>query len=323
MKNSVRNGKHSVTVEGFLTAGVRGLEMELVAGKAGLKKRITEAALNRPGLALSGFFKYFAHKRVQVLGLAEYAYLNSLDEEERERKFRAFFEKNVPCVVMARGKKIFPELPGLADEFKVSVLRSRMITKHFINAATILMENIMAPQSLIQGTMVEIMGVGVLIEGRPQIGKSETALSLIKNGHALISDDVTRIRLDSAGALIGAPAESTRYHMEIRGLGIIHVPSLFGVVSVREAKKLDLVATLCGADELADRKCSAEGPGERMILGVSVPQVTIPVVPGRDLANVLETAALDQKLKRLGHDAAKELDERLINMLTGSKNASE
>jgi HPr kinase/phosphorylase len=174
----------------------------------------------------------------------------------------------------------------------------------------------------VQGTMVELMGIGVMLEGRPGIGKSEAALGLIKKGHALVSDDVTALRLDSAGNLIGAPVSVTRYHMEIRGLGIIHVPSLFGVASVREEKKLDLVATLFdpGTRQDEDR---GDGRTDREWLGVKIPQVLIPVAPGRDIVNVVETAALDQKLRRLGHDAAKELDEKLVAMLTRGDAVSE
>jgi HPr kinase/phosphorylase len=198
-----------------------------------------------------------------------------------------------------------------------------MITKHFINAATILMENLMAPRTTIQGTMIEIMGIGVLIEGKAGMGKSETALSLIRNGAALVSDDITALRLDSAGHIVGSPVNVTRYHMEIRGLGIIHVPSLFGVSSVRGEKRLDIVITLCapGTHEEDDR--SGGSRNTLRMFGVEVPRLFVPVAPGRDLANVVETAALDQKLRTLGHDAAKELDEKLMELMSKGADVSE
>ena len=174
-----------------------------------------------------------------------------------------------------------------------------------------------------QGTMIELMGIGVLIEGKPGMGKSEAALALIRKGAALVSDDITLLRVDSAGSVIGSPVNVTRYHMEIRGIGIIHVPSLFGVASVREEKKLDLVATLCEPGTRDDEDRSGSVMRTRSILGISLPQVMIPVAPGRDLANVIEAAALDQKLRRLGHDAAKELDEKLMSLMTGTKMVSE
>ena len=315
-----RSHQHpSPTVGGFLAAGKQELQLALITGgRAALERPITEAAINRPGLAFSGFFKYFAYRRIQVIGLAEYTYLQSLGSDERAVRLREFFARKIPCVVLSRNKRVFPEMIKLSEEFDVAVLRTKMVTKHFINAATICMENLSAPHIKVQGTMVEIMGIGVLIEGKPGLGKSETALGLIKKGHALVSDDITAVRLDSAGHLIGAPVSVTRYHMEIRGLGIIHVPSLFGVSSVREEKKLDMVATLfdpAKTGDIEDR--SGATRCTREILGVKVPQVLVRVVPGRDLVNVIETAALEMKLRRLGHDAAKELDEKLMALMTG------
>ena len=318
-----RREQASVPVATFLETGRESLGMGLVAGAAGLKRKITEATMNRPGLALVGFFPHFAHRRIQVIGLAEHDYLESLAPSAREQRLRAFFAKKIPCVVVTRNQKVQPDGTRLAEEFKTPVLRTAQVTKGFINAATIVMENLMAPRMNVQGTMVEIMGIGVLIEGRAGIGKSETALGLIKRGHALVSDDVTAMRLDSAGSIVAAPVDVTRYHMEIRGLGIIHVPSLFGVASVREEKKLELVATLFdpGTREDADR--GGDLRPTREILGVRIPQVVIAVAPGRDIVNVIEAAALDQKLRRLGHDAAKELDERLVALITRGKDGSE
>ena len=313
----------SVSVEDFLNAGATSLCMELVGGREGLSHRIKEAAINRSGLAFSGFFEHFANKRIQVIGLAEHAYLASLSETVRKQRLKEFFSAGIPCLVIARNKKVFPEILRLADENAVPVLRTKMITKYFVNAATLVMENLTAPQTKVQGTMVEIMGIGVLLEGAPGLGKSEIALGLIKKGHALVSDDVTAVRVDSGGSLIGSPVRSTRYHMEIRGVGIIHIPSLFGVAAVREEKKLNLIATLRELSSIGEHDRSGVLGGTKSLLGVDIAHVTIPVGPGRDLVNVVETAALDQKLKRLGHDAAKELDERLMDLMTGGAVGSE
>ncbi len=312
-----------VPVSAFLETGRPLLEMELVAGESGLSRLIPEAALNRPGLALSGFFDYFAHRRIQVLGMAEHAYLSAMKKDERAQRLEAFFARRMPCVVITRHRKVFPEIAPLARTYRVPVLRSRQITMHFINAATIMMENMMAPRMTVQGTMVEIMGIGVLLEGKPGLGKSETALGLIRMGHSLVSDDVTAMRLDSAGAVIGTPVSVTRYHMEIRGLGIVHVPSLFGVSSVREEKRLDLIATLYADGSIEEPDRSGAIRPVRKILGVDIPQVMIGVKPGRDLAQLVETAALDHRLRRLGHDAAKELDERLMALMSVGRAASE
>ena len=191
--------KNAVTVADFLKAGRERLELELVAGAEGVNRRIEEAAMNRPGLALTGFYQYFAPRRIQILGHAEMAYLASLDEPDRYARLKTLFSHHLPCVVVTRRHRILPELLKLAEEFRICVLRTPLITKHFMNGATLVMENLTAPRVVMQGTMVEILGVGVLLVGKAGVGKSETALSLIKKGHCLVSDDVTALRVDSSG----------------------------------------------------------------------------------------------------------------------------
>ena len=319
----VSSKRKTVKVTDFVETTRGALKLHLVAGEAGLGRSIIEPTINRPGLALSGFFRHFSYKRIQVIGMAEHAYLTSLSDSERVSRLRDFFAARIPCVVVSRNKRVFPELRELAEEFKVPVFQTSMVTKRFVNAATIVMENLRAPRVKVQGTMVEILGIGVLIAGKAGMGKSETALGLIKKGHALVSDDITSFRLDSAGSVLGAAAGVTRYHMEIRGLGIIHVPSLFGVASVRGEKVLDLVVVLREPDDEDDYR-GGEVRKTRTVLGVDFPCISIPVAPGRDIVNVVETAALDRKLRRLGHDAAKELDEKLMMaMLSGGRDGSE
>jgi len=315
--------KTLATVEDFLKAAKTRLELDLVAGASGLSRRIEESAINRPGLALTGFFQYFAPRRIQTLGHAEMAYLASLTEGERHERLKQIFMRHVPCIVVTRRHRILPELIELAEEFTTCVLRTPAITKNFINGATVIMGNLLAPHMVMQGTMVEILGVGVLLVGKPGVGKSETALALIKKGHCLVADDVTSFRVDSSNNVIGSPVGVIRYHMEIRGLGIIHVPSLFGVASVRNEKRLDLVINLCNPEMIAAEDRSGQMMQKRTILGVDVPNIEIPIAPGRDVANIVEVAALDQMLKRLGHDAAKELDEKLISVLSKDDSAHE
>lgn len=317
------DNKTTITVSDFYETGRDRLSLELAAGAGGLDRRVEEAAVNRPGLALTGFFRYFANKRVQTMGYAEMAYLMSRPDRERPLRLEAMFKRQVPCVVVTRWHKVLPELAVLGETYRTPVFRSPLITKHFVNAATIILENLMAPRCTLQGTMVEILGLGVLIEGRPGVGKSEAALALVKLGHRLVADDVTAFRLDSSGTVIGTAAGVTRFHMEIRGLGIIHVPSLFGIASVRNAKKLDLVITLCAMEDMSNPNRSGQDARTRTILGVKIPRIELPVAPGRDLANIIEATVLDQVLKRLGHDAAKELDERLIENLVRKGEDSE
>jgi len=308
-----RQGLQSpVTVGQFLQAGSDRLELDLVAGKEGLGRVILEPILNRPGLALSGFYKHFANKRIQTIGMAEHAYLSSMPDEMRAERIVKLFSMRIPCMVFTRGKRVFPEVLKEAERDGVSVLRSGMVTRHFIHAATFVLEELLAPRCKVHGTMLEVAGVGVLIEGAAGMGKSETALGLIKRGHALVADDLTQLRRDSNGKLFGAALPVTQFHMEIRGIGIIYVPAIFGAASVRGEKQVDLVVTLKRQGE-ADAELDRTGTEElrREFLGVRVPQLVLPVAPGRDLVNLVETAAQEHKLRMSGFVAVEALDARI------------
>jgi HPr kinase/phosphorylase len=297
-----------------LDAGVEKLQLTVAAGEDYLDRKLQETTMNRPGLALTGFFQYFAQHRLQILGLAEFNYLKSLNQAEKQKRLEDLFKQQIPGIVLTRNRKPQQELLELAEQYKVPVLRSAMVTMNFINECTVLLEKLTAPQQRIQGTTMEIMGIGVLLRGDPGIGKSETALSLIERGYSLVSDDVTEIRKTSRGRILCWANEVTRYHMEIRGLGIIHVPSLFGVASIRRSTELDLVVDLKQPSGDEDR--TGVRPEIVKIFGCEIPCITLPVQSGRDMANIVEVAALNQKLKELGHDAAKELDDKIIHRLT-------
>ncbi len=305
----------AITVNEFFRAVGEKTPLELIAGRAGLARAIPERALHRPGLALAGCFRHFAFRRVQVIGLAEHDYLGELPPPRRAATLQRVFEQHIPCLVLCRNRKPWPEILGLAEQFGVPVFRSPMVTGNFINLATIVMEHLLAPTLTVQGTMVDIMGIGVLIEGAPGIGKSEAALTLVIGGYALVADDLTMLRRHDDGTIIATSSPATRYHMEIRGLGIIHVPSLFGIASVRDEKRLDLIVTLRHLDAVADQGLGLV-PQSRDVLGVAVPHLTIPAAPGRELAHIIKVASLNERLKRLGHDAAKELDEKLMAALS-------
>ncbi len=311
-----QHAKSPVTVQEFLDVGQERLQVEVVAGKDSVGNIIREGSLNRPGLALAGFFQYFAHRRIQVIGLAELSYLKSLSEANRNARVRRLFESQIPCVVVTRNRHAPSGMAELSESFGVPLLRTSMITMNFINEGTIILESLMSPRVRTQGTMVDIQGIGVLIEGEPGIGKSETALALIERSHSLVSDDVTILRKSSAGTVVGEAVAVTRYHMEIRGMGIIHVPSLFGVASMRDSKRLDVIIRLVPADPGTELDRTGLMPRMRNVLGTSIPCLTLPVGPGRDIAHLIEVAALNHKLKQLGHDAAKELDEKLVQILS-------
>jgi HPr kinase/phosphorylase len=305
-----------ITVGHFYANHAEILGMRLEGAALGLNKKIREPTINRPGLALTGFYNYFAAKRVQVLGAAELSYLRSLGVKALEATIESLFARNIPCLVVARGAPIPNSLLDIAAKFETPVFRTQMITMKFINAATIALEFDFAPSTTEYGSMVEIMGVGTLIRGDSGIGKSECVLSLIERGYSLISDDITKVRSVEGRELIGSSADLTRYHMEVRGIGIINVASIFGVGSVRPEKRLDFVVTLKDWNELEDVERIGLDTQCYSILGIKLPHVIIPVRTGRDLGRLVEVAALDQKLKNMGENSAQEFNQKLLQMLS-------
>lgn len=312
MSSSPKVPIREVTVREFLAKGEKRLSLQLVSGESGLDNVIRETAFNRPGLALAGFYKYFPIRRIQLIGYAEYSYVLSLPVKYQAERWERLFATKVPCIIYSRNRLPSKTAIGFSEKYSVPILRTNMITGFFTNAATILMEDIAAPRKRIHATMMEVAGMGVLIEGAPGIGKSETALGLIKHGHALVADDCTELKPDSNGVLIGSAVEVTRYYMEIRGLGLIYVPAIFGVSAVRGAKQVDLVVTLVRQSEAeGDLDRTGENTLTREFLGIEVPQVVIPVAPGRDIVNVVETVAQEYKLRLSGQVAFQQLDERI------------
>lgn len=309
----------TVAVGEFYTRHSEALQMSLMGQAVGFDRRIKEPTINRPGLALSGFYSYFAEKRIQVLGAAELSYLKSLDEEEACARCRALCQRSIPCIVVARGTKPPACLVEEAGKAGIAVFRTPMVTMNFINAATLALEFDFAPMKSEYGSMVDIMGVGVLVRGSSGIGKSECVLGLLERGHSLVSDDITRFRALEGKDLVGTSPDLTRYHMEVRGLGVINVMSIFGIGSVRQEKRLDLIVTLKDWQELEEVDRIGLDQEYYEILDILVPHVTIPVRTGRDLARLVEVAALDQKLKSLGQNSALEFNQRLLNLMQKKK----
>jgi len=304
-----------VTVESFYNSHAEKLQMKLEGPRVGFHRKIREPTINRPGLALSGFYSYFAEKRVQVLGAAEHSYLKSLTSKTRVKRFRELCARKIPCLVMSRGFHLAPDLLAVTEKAQIAVFRTPMITMKFINAATIALEMDFSPTVTEFGSMVDILGVGVLIRGPSGIGKSECVLGLIERGYSLVSDDVTRItRLEGRELMAMAP-ELTRNHIEVRGIGIINVASVFGIGSIRIEKRLDLVVTLKDWQEVESVDRIGLDREFYEVLGLQVPHLTIPVRPGRDMARLIEVAAMDQKLKSLGRDSAIEFNARLLELM--------
>ena len=305
----------SVTVDNFFNDHGKILQLKLEGNQVGFWRRIREPTINRPGLALAGFYEYFAEKRVQVLGAAEQSYLKSLTARQRQARFRALCEQKIPCIVASRGFHLAPEMLAIAEKAEVAVFRTPMITMKFINAATIALELAFSPTVTEFGSMVDILGVGVLIRGESGVGKSEAVLGLIERGYSLVADDVTRIKSVEGRELMATAPDLTRYHMEVRGIGIINVVSIFGIGAIRTEKRLDLVVTLKDWNELEEVDRIGLDRELYEILKIQVPHITIPVRPGRDIARLIEVGAMDQKLKGLGLNSALEFNDKLLGLM--------
>ena len=304
-----------LTVGSFLQAAMESLGLEVCAGRKGLERPILEPVLHRPGLALTGYYEFFAWRRPQVLGRAEAAYLRMLGADEGLVRWRALLERDVPCVILCGrdGEPVGGDFLALADALGIPVLATRQETLTVFRLGSVLLHELTAPRVSIVGTLVDVDGVGVLLEGPPGIGKSETALGLMRRGHALIADDVTMLSVDAHGGLRGTSNDRLRGYMEIRGLGLLPVEPLFGIAAVKPECRLDLIISL--------RKCENEDDIDRVgsdvktcdVLGQAIQRMTIPVAAGRDFVNVVETAAATFKLRRSGVDPSAMLDKQMIN----------
>lgn len=308
------NRPSHITVEDFFNRHKDLLQLELLSDNGGLKRKIQEPVPNRPGLVLSGYVQYFAWRRIQVIGAADRTYLMSLKKKERAERFRLLCSKKIPCIIMSRGKKLSPELLAIAKEKKISVLVSPMITMSFVNQATALLALDFAPTINEHGSMVDVSGIGVFIRGKSGIGKSESVLGLIERGGSLVADDVVHFK-EEGGRITGTSLEEGRFHMEVRGIGIINIPALFGVRSMRLIKRLDLVVTLKREENLNDVDRLGMEEMKTEILGQEVSHVEIPVAAGRDLSRLVHVAALNQKLRKYGHNAAIDFTDNIARLM--------
>lgn len=311
----------SVSVREFFDSFRDMLQMELLAGVDGLDNVISEKSINRPALAVTGYFKEFAYRRLQLFGAGEMAYLADQPDSLREKLVDDVFLKKVPAVVVSRGLQVDDLLKRLADKHHIPIIRTQLKSKDFSAEATVLLEEKFAPRTNLHATLVDIRGVGVLLRGASGVGKSECALALIERGHSLVADDFVIVTLIGDRELQGTSKELNRGYMECRGIGIINIASIFGVRSVRREKRVDLVVTFVLWQPGMDEERSGLEVETFEILGRKVPHMTIPVRPGRDMARLVEVAAMVQALRGMGHDSAKEFSDRLIqHMSRGDQN---
>ena len=273
---------------------------------------------NRPGLQLSGFYTQFVSNRIQIIGGAEWHYLKALDPEVRRSRLKALFDHKIPLLIVTRDQEIFPEMIAFARQNNCTILRTEDGTSRALNKLITYMERALAPTLRRHGILLDIFGVGVLMLGESGIGKSETALDLIVNGHKLIADDSVLIKkLDER--LIGTSPKITRHFMEIRGIGIIDVERLFGIGSIMEEKEIELVIELTQWDDFADYNRLGIDDEKVSIMDVSLPKIEIPMRTGRNTSVIVEIATRNYKQKELGYNAALALNQRVLSSIENRK----
>lgn len=299
------NETKTVTVADFASE----LNLEIIYGDPVATMELTTINVNRPGLQFAGFFDYFAANRIQLVGNAEQHYLNTMDNTARLERLEQFFSLRVPCVIMSRNHDPQPDLLRFAQNHNCPVFKSAQVTTALMNAIVIYLNRVLAPTITKHAGLIDVYGVGVLITGKSGIGKSETALELIKHGHRLIADDSVIIRQIN-DQLVGSCPSLIRYFMEVRGIGIIDVRAMYGVGAVRDEKRLDLVVELESWEEGKTYDRLGDKQETCTIIDTTLPKIVVPVKTGRNLSIIIEVAARNHRLKLSGYDAALELIKR-------------
>ena len=300
------------------------LDLHCISGRKGLVRGILNPDLNRPGLALSGFYDSFAYNRVQLFGRGEVSYINKLVIEDKVDNIRTLFTYEMPCCVFAHGLEPAKEFMDIANEAGCPLLQTSLDSTEFSTRLLRVFSNIFASKKTIHGVLVEVYGIGIVLTGDSGVGKSETALELIERGHRLVADDIVELRCVNGNTVLGRGANNMiSHHMEIRGLGIINISQLYGVGAIREQKQVQLVVKLeeWNANKIYDRLGTEEITQE--ILGVQIPLLEIPVKPGRNLPIIIETAAMNERLKSMGYYSARDFNQNVLKWIeTGTAQAA-
>lgn len=294
---------------------IKDLNLEVIVEAENSKIDITTSDVNRPGLQFAGFYEHFAYERVQIMGKVETTFVEQLPDEVLAERADRFFAYPIPCLIVTRDLNIRQEIIEAAKKHDRYLLRTKEASTKFINRLINYLDEKLAPQITIHGNLVDVYGIGVLLLGESGIGKSETALELVKRGHRLVADDAVEIRKIGEDKLQGSAPEIIRHFIEIRGIGILDVKTLYGVGSVRNSMSIDLVIQLEEWDE--DKYYDRLGLEDEYIkfLDVEVPKLTIPVRPGRNLAIIVEVAAMNHRQKQMGYNAAHELNKKLLKQI--------
>ncbi len=274
---------------------------------------ISVADVNRPSLQLAGFFEYFDASRIQVIGMVEYTYLESLSSEDRYKSLEKLIKEPIPAIILTRDMEPFPELVECAKKHQRAVYVSDYSTSRFTSAIILYLNVALAPMTQLHGVLVEVYGEGILLLGESGVGKSETAIELVKRGHRLVADDAVEIRRVSNKSLVGSAPEIIRHFIELRGIGIVDVKRLFGMGAVKDTENIDLVINLENWQQGKAYDRLGLDLQKMDILGIEVPSLTIPIKPGRNLAMIVEVAAMNARQRKMGYNAAEELNERIMN----------
>lgn len=272
---------------------------------------IAENEVNRPGLQLMGFYEYFNAERIQIIGKMEYAYLSTIDEKTRYERIEVLMSKKIPALIISRELPYFSEMLELSKKYEVPLLRSKESTSNFMSGLIAFLNLNLAPRITRHGVLIEVYGEGVFLTGESGVGKSETAIELVKRGHRLVADDAVEIRKVSNISLVGSSPDNIRHFLELRGIGIINARRLFGIGAVKVTEKIDLIVEMEQWDPEKFYDRTGLDTQYASLLGVKVPCLTIPVKPGRNLAVILEVAAMNNRQKKMGYNAATELMSRL------------
>jgi len=301
-----------ITIQQLLDEADGSLKLSLICGGKGLSRHLRDKSVNRPALALTGFFKNFGAKRIQLFGAGEMAYMRELDKRRQMDIMKQIVCKHVPCIVVSRNLLPTKAMQEMAESTGTPLFRTPLTSKDFSTQAILLMEDLFAPRVAEHGTLMDVKGIGTMIRGESGVGKSECALALIERGHSLVADDLVYINLLGERHLVGRSSELNRGYMECRGIGIVNIGELFGIRSIRLEKEINLVITFEEWKHGMDEERTGLEQDSFVLLGIKVPHIILPVRPGRDLARLVEVAAMLQALKNMGHDSAKVFNDRLI-----------
>lgn len=271
--------------------------------------------INRPGLQMVGFFDHFEKTRIQIMGMVEFTYLEQFSADEREEKLDKFFALGFPALVITRGMQIFQEMLELAEKYNIPLLRTEDTTSAFMSAIISYLNVQIAPRRTRHGVLVEVYGEGILIMGESGVGKSETAIELVKRGHRLVADDAVEIKRVSSKTLVGSSPTIIRHFVELRGIGIIDVKEIFGIGAIKDTENINMIIHLEPWEDGKQYDRLGMVDEYTNIMGINVPSLTIPVKLGRNLAVIVEVAAMNNRQKRMGYNAAVELNNRLMKQM--------